>query len=457
MANILNLGLSAVATGVDTITATYSPAITLTDRRIVYLRTAGTNATTTPTFNPNGLGAQTITKGGGSALAVGDLDGDVILMYDLTNTNWELLTPKTGTIPTLAQVLDAGYLTGESGIYSDNALNYLLLLNAYIAMGFDDGLGALANLSLTATESQINFLNNVASGFFKVTETESGIQHDVKVKIDTPNVELTQETASLILSTDASKNIKGLSTTTYPSFTELAHVKGVTSAIQTQLNAKLTSANIVETITNGVTTNAPSENAVFDALALKSSGDISFYRKAGTTLLERWYSSAISVFAATTVGGLTKDVLRAVPFVVPKTITLDRIAMEITIAGTAGSVLRLGIYSSTDNLPGALVLDAGTIACDSATFQSITINQQLTAGLYWLVFNHNSAATPTFRAITLAAMPNILGVPAALGTGNYHTIVSSTYTYGALPDPYDNTGIAAVAINAPLISVRLSA
>lgn len=41
------------------------------------------------------------------------------------------------------------------------------------------------------------------------------------------------------------------------------------SSIQTQLNAKLTSANIVETITNGVTTNAPSENAVFDALALK--------------------------------------------------------------------------------------------------------------------------------------------------------------------------------------------
>lgn len=44
-----------------------------------------------------------------------------------------------------------------------------------------------------------------------------------------------------------------------------------TSSIQTQLNAKLTSDNIVETITNGVTTNAPSENAVYDALLLKQS------------------------------------------------------------------------------------------------------------------------------------------------------------------------------------------
>ena len=57
--------------------------------------------------------------------------------------------------------------------------------------------------------------------------------------------------------------------------TELNFVDGVTSPLQTQIDGKqasgsyLTSANIVETITNGVTTKSPSENAVFDALALK--------------------------------------------------------------------------------------------------------------------------------------------------------------------------------------------
>lgn len=99
----INLGLSAVATGVDTITATYSPAPTLVDKKILFLRTAGTNATTTPTFSPNGLTARTITKNGGDALAVGDLDGDVILMYDLANTRWELITPKVSSGTTLTQ------------------------------------------------------------------------------------------------------------------------------------------------------------------------------------------------------------------------------------------------------------------------------------------------------------------------------------------------------------------
>src|SRR3990167_7145268 len=94
MAIDINLGLSAEATGtVDVITATYSPAPTLVDRKILFLRTLGTNLTTTPTFNPNGLGALTIVKQGGVALAVGDLKGDVILMYNLANTQWELINP----------------------------------------------------------------------------------------------------------------------------------------------------------------------------------------------------------------------------------------------------------------------------------------------------------------------------------------------------------------------------
>jgi hypothetical protein len=40
------------------------------------------------------------------------------------------------------------------------------------------------------------------------------------------------------LITDASKNIVSAPVATYPSLTELTYVKGVTSAIQTQLNAK---------------------------------------------------------------------------------------------------------------------------------------------------------------------------------------------------------------------------
>ena len=49
-------------------------------------------------------------------------------------------------------------------------------------------------------------------------------------------------TASEILITDGSKNIVSAAVATYPSLTELTYVKGVTSAIQTQLGAKASTA-----------------------------------------------------------------------------------------------------------------------------------------------------------------------------------------------------------------------
>lgn len=45
-------------------------------------------------------------------------------------------------------------------------------------------------------------------------------------------------TASQLVATDGSKNLVSLAVATYPSLTEVSYVKGVTSAIQTQLDAK---------------------------------------------------------------------------------------------------------------------------------------------------------------------------------------------------------------------------
>ena len=53
---------------------------------------------------------------------------------------------------------------------------------------------------------------------------------------------ITLQTASTIASFDASKNIVSLPTATYPTLTELSYVKGVTSAIQTQIGAKQASS-----------------------------------------------------------------------------------------------------------------------------------------------------------------------------------------------------------------------
>lgn len=86
----------------DAITATYSPAITaLIDGQVCRVRATAANATTTPTFAPNGLTARTITKIGGSALAVGDIGAaghELYLVYRLSATRWELINPANAQI-----------------------------------------------------------------------------------------------------------------------------------------------------------------------------------------------------------------------------------------------------------------------------------------------------------------------------------------------------------------------
>ena len=56
--------------------------------------------------------------------------------------------------------------------------------------------------------------------------------------VTTPAIIVSSETASRVAIIDGSKNVKSADTATYPSLTELSYVKGVTSAIQTQLNSK---------------------------------------------------------------------------------------------------------------------------------------------------------------------------------------------------------------------------
>lgn len=87
-----------VSTGTgDAIVATYSPAITaLTDGFLVNFRAVAANASTSPTFNPNALGAQPIKKYGNVILTPGDIPNvgaEVQLRWNAGGNWWELLAP----------------------------------------------------------------------------------------------------------------------------------------------------------------------------------------------------------------------------------------------------------------------------------------------------------------------------------------------------------------------------
>jgi len=76
------------------------------------------------------------------------------------------------------------------------------------------------------------------------------------------SVNISGLTASELVATDASKNLVSLAVATYPSLVELAYVKGVTSAIQTQLNGKQASGSY------GLTTSPLSQFAATTSLQL---------------------------------------------------------------------------------------------------------------------------------------------------------------------------------------------
>ncbi len=102
----------------DAIAVTYSPALTgLPDGQLCFFRAAAANTSTTPTFNPNGLGALTIVKNGNQPLAAGDIAGqwhEIILRYEATNTRWELLNPAVpaATVAGRVKLVDNDWSTG---------------------------------------------------------------------------------------------------------------------------------------------------------------------------------------------------------------------------------------------------------------------------------------------------------------------------------------------------------
>jgi len=125
--------------------------------------------------------------------------------------------------------------------------------------------------------------------------------------------------------------------------------------------------------------------------------------------------------------------LHAVPFIVPRAMTFDRIGISITAGGAGGSKARLGIYSDGANItPGALLLDAGEVAADGVAVVACVINLALTKGLYWPAVVSDD--TPTLRSTY--STKGIMGLKAdwQLVQGRWH----ANFAYGVLSgaDPF---------------------
>jgi len=125
--------------------------------------------------------------------------------------------------------------------------------------------------------------------------------------------------------------------------------------------------------------------------------------------------------------------LAAQPFTVVRDITIDRIACATTVAGGAGTHARLGIYlDDGGGYPGDLVLDAGEVDVENVAIKSITIDQALTKGLYWLCFIADVECRPRYKFWGHDVSP--------IGYTEHDYIAHLAWykaqAYGALPDPF---------------------
>lgn len=162
---------------------------------------------------------------------------------------------------------------GSGGFSGSNNLNFQ---GGYLTIAGDSGYGQLQWISLLSGGYGGAGINGVAgeiipgaaAGDLSIWASQSisfggNTGNAIQLRIDgaTGKINIPQLTVLELTATDASKNLQSLDTATYPSLTEISYVKGVTSAIQTQLNTKgsgtvtsVTSSNASLTVTNGTTT-----------------------------------------------------------------------------------------------------------------------------------------------------------------------------------------------------------
>ncbi len=149
----------------------------------------------------------------------------------------------------------------------------------------------------------------------------------------------------------------------------------------------------------------------------------------------RWYSAYLS--GTTTTATPAASDLRLVPVYMPASRTIDRIGCNVTTAGTAGHVARLGVYNADPGtgLPTTVRVDAGTVAVDTTGVKEVAITATL-HGLHWLGVTTQSGAFTAFSAATLTAVA---------GSATPHTPGALGLFYGSV-DPTlalpDRTGVA---------------
>ena len=179
----------------DAIAVTYSPALTgLPDGQLCFFRAAAANTSTTPTFNPNGLGALPIVKNGNQPLVAGDIAGqyhEIMLRYEATNTRWELLNPAVPAAAVAGRVklVDNDWSTGTpSSVTFEDADGMDWSTYSYFEIELQGYISATCRLLCTFSQSGAYETGGTDYFYANTGQQFSASFHNGTVAINIPNV-----------------------------------------------------------------------------------------------------------------------------------------------------------------------------------------------------------------------------------------------------------------------------
>ena len=147
----------------------------------------------------------------------------------------------------------------------------------------------------------------------------------------------------------------------------------------------------------------------------------------------------------------TTGTVSYLPFLVERTTTFDRIACRTSTTITGTSTVRLGIYNNSDKRPTTVLLDAGTVSVNAtSTVYSITINQTLNPGWYWLAHVVNSTTgTHSFLQVADAVPFGQTALSATFG-------LQPAYTQTGVTGAFATASPTATTNNRILVALRVA-
>lgn len=179
-----------------------------------------------------------------------------------------------------------------------------------------------------------------------------------------------------------------------------------------------------------------------------------YYKRSGF-----WYNNSISALALTTFALTANNAQAYLSFlVIEETTVITDIAVEITVAGSAGSLCHFGIYQVTNPLSaynsGPLVANTTTAVAASATgVKTLTLPTpvSLSPGVYLVAFSTDSTTAVTMRTIAAGSSYSVGGsggASAIVAVG----FVGTRASFAALPSNLSSfTAVNQINTTPPLV------